>query len=95
MFARFIERLRSTPDGDGSILDHSLVVYGSGMSDGNGHTGSPLPLALVGRGAGRVRGNRHIRTPQNTPMANVLLSISQKFDVAQDQFGVSTGTVDL
>jgi len=95
MFARFIERLRSTPDGDGSILDHSLVIYGSGMSDGNGHTGSPLPLALVGRGAGRVRGNRHIRTPQNTPMANVLLSISQKFDVAQDQFGVSTGTVDL
>ncbi|HET9663416.1 MAG TPA: DUF1552 domain-containing protein [Burkholderiales bacterium] len=95
LFARFIERLRSMPDGDGSLLDHSLIVYGSGMSDGNGHTGSPLPLAVVGGGAGRVRGNRHIRTPQGTPMANLLLSLSHKFDVAQDTFGVSTGTVDL
>ena len=95
MFARFIERLRSTPDGDGSLLDHALIVYGSGMSDGNGHTGSPLPLAIVGGGTGRVRGNRHIRMPQNTPMANALLSLSQKFDVAQETFGVSTGTVDL
>jgi len=95
MFARFIERLRSTPDGDGSLLDHSLIVYGSGMSDGNGHTGAPLPLAIVGGGNGRVRGNRHIRTPQNTPMANLLLSLSHKFDIAQDTHGVSTGTVDL
>jgi hypothetical protein len=95
LFARFIERLRSTQDGDGSLLDHALIVYGSGMSDGNGHTGAPLPLAIVGGGAGRVQGNRHIRTPQNTPMANVLLSLSQKFDVAQDTFGVSNGTVDL
>jgi hypothetical protein len=95
MFARFIERLRSTPDGDGSLLDHALIVYGSGMSDGNGHTGSPLPLAVIGGGNGRVRGNRHIKTPQNTPMANVLLSVSQKFDVKQDTFGVSTGAVDL
>jgi hypothetical protein len=95
LFARFIERLRSTPDGDGSLLDHALIVYGSGMSDGNGHTGSPLPLAVVGGGAGRVRGNRHILTPQGTPMANLLLSLSHKFDVAQDTFGVSTGTVNL
>jgi hypothetical protein len=95
MFARFIERLKSTPDGDGSLLDHSLIVYGSGMSDGNGHTGSPLPLITVGGASGRVRGNRHIRTAQNTPMANLLLSVSQKFDAAQDSLGVSTGTVDL
>jgi hypothetical protein len=95
LFARFIERLRSTPDGDGSLLDHSLIVYGAGMSDGNGHTGGPLPLATVGAGAGRVRGNRHIETPAQTPTANLLLSLSHKFDVAQDAFGVSTGTVDL
>jgi hypothetical protein len=95
LFARFIERLRATPDGDGSLLDHSLIVYGSGMSDGNGHTGGPLPLAIVGGGAGRVHGNRHIETPARTPMANLLLSLSQKFDVAHDTFGVSTGTVDL
>jgi hypothetical protein len=95
MFARFIERLRTTPDGDGSLLDHALIVYGSGMSDGNGHTGSPLSLAIVGGGNGRVRGNRHIKTAQNTPMANALLSLSWKFDVAQETFGVSTGAVDL
>jgi hypothetical protein len=95
MFARFIERLNSTPDGDGSLLDHSLIMYGSGMSDGNGHTGGPLPLALIGGASGRVRGNRHIKMPQNTQMANVLLNVSQKFDVAQDAFGVSTGTVGL
>jgi hypothetical protein len=95
LFSRFIERLRSTPDGDGSLLDHALIVYGSGMSDGNGHTGAPLPLAVVGGGSGRVRGNRHIRTPQGTPMANLLLSLSQKFDVDHRTFGVSSGTIDL
>jgi hypothetical protein len=83
--------LRATPDGDGSLLDHSLIAYGSGMSDGNGHTGSPLPLLLIGGASGSVRGNRHIRTPQNTPMANVLLNVSQKFGVEQTSFGVSTG----
>jgi hypothetical protein len=95
MFARFIERLRSTMDGDGSLLDHALIAYGSGMSDGNGHTGGPLPLVIVGGASGRVRGNRHIRTAQGTQMANLLLSLSHKFDVAQEAFGVSTGAVDL
>jgi len=95
LFARFIERLRSTPDGDGSLLDHSLIVYGPGMSDGNGHTGGPIPMAIVGGGAGSVRGNRHIKTPQGTPMANVMLDLSQKFGVDHKTFGVSTGTVGL
>ena len=95
LFARFIARLRSTPDGDGSLLDHSLILYGPGMSNGNGHSGSPIPQAIVGGGSGRVRGNRHIRPPQVTPMANLLLSLLQKFDVDQTTFGVSTGTVDL
>jgi hypothetical protein len=98
LFARFIERLRSTPDGDGSLLDRSLIVYGPGMSDGNGHTGGPIPMAIIGGGGGgtgSVRGNRHIRTPQGTPMANAMLSLSQKFGVDHQSFGVSTGTVDL
>ena len=95
LFARFLERLRAMPDGDGSILDHSLIVYGSGMSDGNGHTGAPLPTLVVGRGIDRVKGDRHIATPQGTPMANFLLSVSQKLGVEQDTFGISTGTVDL
>jgi hypothetical protein len=95
LFARFVDRLASTPDGDGSLLDHSLIVYGAGMSDGNGHTGGPLPLAIVGGGAGRVRGNRHIEAPPRTPTANALLSLAHKFDVAHETFGVSTGTIDL
>jgi hypothetical protein len=95
LFARFIERLRETPDGDGSLLDHSLIAYGAGMSDGNAHSGAPLPLAIVGGGGGRVRGNRHIETPERTPMANALLSLARKFDVEDDAFGISTGTIDL
>jgi Protein of unknown function (DUF1552) len=95
MFAKFVERLRSTPDGDGSLLDHSLLVYGSGMSDGNGHTGSPLPHVLVGGAAGRMKGNRHIVTPENTPMANLLLALAQKCGVEREKFGVSRGTVEI
>ena len=95
MFAKFVERLRSTPDGDGSLLDHSLLVYGSGMSDGNGHTGSPLPHLVIGGATGRMKGNRHIVTPENTPMANLLLAVSQKCGVEQDRFGVSKGAVEL
>src|SRR5262245_35326788 len=95
MFARFVERLKSMPDGDGSLLDHSLLVYGSGMSDGNGHTGSPLPHVVVGGAAGQIKGNRHVMTPQGTPQADFLLTIAQKFGVEQDRFGVSTGAVEI
>jgi hypothetical protein len=95
MFAKFVERLAATPDGDGSLLDHATLVYGSGMSDGNGHTGSPLPHVVVGKGGGRIRGNRHIVTPEGTPMANLLLAVARTCGVEQERFGVSTGAVDL
>ena len=95
LFARFIERLRTTREGDGTLLDHSLIVYGSGMSDGNGHTGGPLPHVLLGKAGGRVRGNRHLVTPEGTPMANMLLALAQLNGVEQDRFGVSRGTIDL
>jgi hypothetical protein len=95
MVATFLERLRTTPDGDGSLLDHSVILYGSGMSDGNGHTGSPLPHVMIGGAAGRVKGNRHIVTPENTPMANLLLAMAHKAGVEQDRFGVSTSSVEL
>jgi uncharacterized protein DUF1552 len=95
MFAKFVERLRSIPDGDGSLLDHSMLLYGSGMSDGNGHTGSPLPHVVVGGGTGRIIGNRHIVEPEGTPMANLLLAIAQKSGVEQDRFGVSKRAVAL
>jgi hypothetical protein len=95
LFARFIQRLKATQDGDGSLLDHSLIAYGPGMSDGNGHTGGPIPMAIIGGGAGSMRGNRHIQTAVNTPQANVMLSLGQKFGLDLPTFGVSTGTVDL
>ena len=95
LFARFLQRLRSTSDGDGTLLDHSLIVYGSGMSNGNGHTPSPLPLAVVGRGAGLVKGDRHIAAKELTPMANVLLDLGAKFGADVDTFGISTGRLEL
>jgi hypothetical protein len=95
LFAKFIERLSTTREGDGSLLDHSLIVYGSGMSDGNGHTGGPLPHVLLGKAGGRVRGNRHLVTPDGTPMANLLLTLAQLNGVEQETFGVSRGTLDL
>jgi len=95
MFAKFVERLKSMPDGDGSILDHSLLVYGSGMSDGNGHTGSPLPHVVVGGAAGQIKGNRHVMAAAGTPQADFLLAVAQKCGVEQERFGVSKGVVDL
>ncbi len=95
LFTKFLERLKTTREGDGTLLDHSLILYGSGMSDGNGHTGGPLPHLLVGRAGGRVKGNRHLVTPQNTPMANLLLTLAQLNGVEQEKFGVSRGTLDL
>jgi hypothetical protein len=92
LFAKFLERLRSTPDGDGSLLDHSTIVYGSGMSNGNGHTPYPLPLTMIG---GRIKGDRHLIAPEQTPSANLMLSLGQTFGVEADSFGVSTGRVEL
>jgi len=95
LFAKFLERLRSVPDGDGSLLDHALIMYGSGMSNGNGHTPYPLPCMLVGGAAGQVRGNRHVVAPEQSPNANLMLAIADKFGLELDRFGVSTGRVEL
>jgi hypothetical protein len=95
LFAKFLERLRTTRDGEGSLLDHSLIVYGSGMSNGNGHTPSPLPFVMVGGLNGQVKGNRHVVLPDLTPSANAMLTIGHKFGVETETFGVSTGLVDL
>jgi hypothetical protein len=95
LFAKFIDRLHSTPDGDGSLLDHSLIVYGSGMSNGNGHTPSPLPLVMIGGLNGQMKGGRHLVLPDLTPSANAMLSLGQKLGVEMETFGVSTGPIDL
>jgi hypothetical protein len=88
----FLEKLRSTPDGDGNLLDHSMVLYGSPMADGNLHTHRRLPLFLAGHANGKLKGNLHLRTPEGTPMANALLAILHKLGVNDvERIGDSTG----
>ena len=91
LLAHMLERLRSTPDGDGNLLDHSLILYGSGMSNSNIHNHSPLPVLVAGGATGKLKGGRHLKYPEETPMANLLLSILHKAGVEQDSIGDSTG----
>jgi hypothetical protein len=93
LFAGFVEKLKNTPDGDGSLLDHSTIVYGSGLSDGNRHTHYDLPVLLVGRGAGFQVG-RHIVYPKDTPMTNLFLTLLDRMGVREDQIGDSTGRIE-
>src|SRR6185436_4387564 len=95
MLAYFIEKLSKTPDGDGNLLDHSMILYGSSMSNGNQHDHDQLPIVLVGGASGQLQGNRHIVTPAHTPMANLLLSMLDKLGVHRDSFGDSTGKLNI
>jgi hypothetical protein len=94
-FAYFLDKLRATPDGDGTLLDHSLVLYGSGMSDGNQHNHTDLPIVLAGGASGRLKGGRHLRHPKNTPMANLLVAMLDTLGIPTDKFGDSNGEVSL
>ena len=93
MFARFLEKLRATPDGDGTLLDHATMMYGAGMADSNSHSPIDIPLILAGGGAGNLKGGRHIRF-RNTPLANLHLTLLDQFEVHCDQIGDSTGRID-
>ena len=90
IFTYLLEKLRATADGDGNLLDHSMVLYGSAMSDGNQHNHAPLPVILAGGASGRLKGGRHLRNPQNTTMSNLLLAILDKLEIHTDKFGDST-----
>jgi hypothetical protein len=95
LFATFLETLARSPEADGSVLDHSLILYGAGMSDGQAHSAYPLPMAAVG-GAGRgLRGNRFLVAPEWSPVANFWLGVAGLFDVPLHEFGESTGRVEL
>jgi hypothetical protein len=87
----YLAKLRATPDGDGSLLDHLLLLYGGGISDGNLHDHSNLPLVLLGGSAGHLKGGRHLKYPDKTPMTNLLVSMLGKFGVPMDKLGDSTG----
>jgi len=95
LFANFVERLKSTPDGDGSLLDHSLILYGSGMSESDTHSRVNLPTLLIGGASGRMKGNRHIQAAKETPIANLMVSLANKFDCNVEKFGLSTGSVEI
>jgi hypothetical protein len=94
-FAYLVKKLHETPDGEGSLLDHSLLMYGSGMSNSNQHDHAPLPIVLVGGAAGKLTGGRHIQAAPNTPLSNLQLAMLHKLGVPAEAFGDSTGAVEI
>ncbi|HEY7448515.1 MAG TPA: DUF1552 domain-containing protein [Vicinamibacterales bacterium] len=95
LFAKYLEKLRTTPDGDGNLLDHSLIVYGSGMSNGNVHDHDNLPTLVVGGAAGKVKGDRHIKLKGSTPLSNLMITVLDKAGIPTDKFGESVGRIEL
>ena len=93
MHAKFLQKLGSIQDGDGSLLDHSLILYGAGMADSNVHATDPLPIVAVGGGVGK--GYRHVELPRRTPVGNFWLNVAEKFGKPMDSFGDSTGKTDV
>ena len=94
MFAYFLNKLKTTPDGDGTLLDHSMIVYGSGLSDGNRHSHEDLPVLLAGRGDGSLKPGRHVVYKQGTPMPNLYLTLLDRMGVKPEKIGDSTGKVE-
>lgn len=95
LFAYYLDKLRATPDVDGSLLDNMIVMYGSSMSDGNDHLLQNLPLVLIGGGSGKLKGGQHLRFPDETPVSNLYLTLLDKLDVPVEKFGDSTGQINL
>lgn len=91
VFTSFVAKLAKMPDGDGSMLDHSILLYGSNMSNSNLHDMFPLPEAVVGGGCGRIKGGQHLRYPDHTPLANLHATLLDRAGVKTDSFGDSTG----
>ncbi len=94
LFAGFLEKLKSTPDGSGSLLDHTLYLYGSGMGNPNVHDHTNLPILVAGGAAGSMQGGRHVKYDEPTPLANLHLTLLEKVGIHLDSFGDSQGTID-
>ncbi len=92
-FAYFIATMPAPPDGVGTLLDNSIVMYGSNMSNSDRHNSYPLPMLLVGGGRGTLKGGQHITLPERTPLANLHLTILEKIGIKQDRFADSTGVI--
>jgi len=95
LLAYFLEKLKRTPDGDGNLLDHSLVFYGSAMGDSHVHSHKMVPAAVVGHASGAIKGNLHVTMPSRTPQANLLLTLVQRLGVELTEIGDSTGTISI
>ncbi|HWF12000.1 MAG TPA: DUF1552 domain-containing protein [Bryobacteraceae bacterium] len=95
LLASFVERLKATPDGDGNLLDHTMILYGSSMSNPNEHNHFPLPLLLIGGGSGHLKGGRHVKFAERTPMSNMLLAVMDKSGIHMDKLGDSTGMLEI
>jgi hypothetical protein len=93
-FAQWIQKLKSTPEGDSTLLDNSMIVYGAGLSDGNRHLHHDLPTAILGRGAGYLNSGRHLVYRKETPMANLHRTLMDRMGARVDFFGDSTGKLD-
>src|SRR5881396_2681784 len=95
LFSKYLARLRATHDGDGSLLDHMTILYGAGISNSNAHSGDNLPIVVVGGGAGKLKGGRHLHYTDKPPMANLLVTLMDKLDVPVDHLGGSTGHLQI
>ena len=91
LFANYLEKLRSTPDGDGSLLDHVILLYGGGISHSDRHTHGPLPTLVIGGGAGTIKGGRHLVYPEHTPLTNLQMTLLGNLGVPVEKLGDSTG----
>jgi hypothetical protein len=95
LFSKYLAKLRATPDGDGSLLDHTTILYGSGISNSNRHSGDNLPILIAGGGAGTIKGGRHLTYSDKPSMANLLVTLMDKLGVPVERLGGSTGRLAI
>ena len=95
LFSNYLEKLRATPDGDGNLLDHMTILYGGGISNSTRHSGVNLPVLVMGGGAGRLQGGQHLTYSDRPSMANLLVTLMDKFDVPVERIGGSTGALPI
>jgi hypothetical protein len=93
VFARFMGKLAKIPDGDGTLLDHAFLVFGSNMSNSNAHDHFPLPMAVAGGACGKIKGGQHLRYPDHTPVSNLLVTVLDRAGIPLDKLGDSTGKI--
>jgi len=91
VFANFVDKLANTPDGDGTLLDHAIILFGSNMANSDKHNHDPLPSAVLGKAYGKIKGNQHLHYPQDTPHANLILTLLDRAGIPQEKLGDSTG----